>query len=244
MLDWRILQVHQPELRVLDVIAEEGRSRLEALYEEYVQNVSPSYMAISLELASVLTALCIIFRPGSILDLGSGFSSVVFREYSRATRRKPLILSVDDSEDWLRHSRQFLALHGLSTENLITWEHFEQDHSQRFDLVLHDLGSMDVRGETLVRAIASTQPDGILVLDDVHKQSYASYVTQTVNKIGAQCYSLRSITRDSISRYAMLVKLPRSNPARIAFAQAGKINALPIWRREDNDPVCAEQEGT
>src|SRR5690348_5146340 len=55
------------------------RAELEAEHRAYVREVSSPEYTISLGLAAFLLALCRSRRPGRILDLGSGFSSYLFR---------------------------------------------------------------------------------------------------------------------------------------------------------------------
>ena len=51
-------------------------------HQRYVTTVSLPYQAVSLELAALLLSLCRSTRPAVIADLGSGFSSFVFRTYA------------------------------------------------------------------------------------------------------------------------------------------------------------------
>src|SRR3977135_3134813 len=60
----------------------ESRRVLEPLYARYVESVSSPVWALSLETAAVVHALCSLTRPDAVLDLGSGFSSAVFRLYA------------------------------------------------------------------------------------------------------------------------------------------------------------------
>lgn len=203
--DFTRFQGDFPRLHQIGNLAEEQRSELAIFYEEYTRSVSPAYMAISLELASALAALCILFHPKSILDLGSGFSSVVFRTYSRLAPSTSVVWTVDDSDDWLAPTASFLKLHQLSTDNLVTWDLFLQRSVGGFDLVFHDLGSMDVRRRTLPRAMTQARPGGLLMLDDIHKPLYGSFARRLVQAAGGRSYSLRWLTLDSMSRYAMLV---------------------------------------
>lgn len=72
---------------------------LKPYYEEYTFDVSQEDMAISLELATFLQIFCDIMKPKHILDLGSGFSSFVFRRYKATSQIKPIVWSVDDSQE-------------------------------------------------------------------------------------------------------------------------------------------------
>src|SRR5689334_15482328 len=70
-----------PFLEGYEASATAMRERLLPDYRTYTRNVSPDPIAISLELSVFLAVLCDRERPGAILDLGSGFSSFVFRSY-------------------------------------------------------------------------------------------------------------------------------------------------------------------
>ena len=197
----------QGETRVLvgnSNLTAETTSRLRPVYEEYVSKVSSSRMAISFELSVFLLRLCHTFRPSSILDLGSGLSSVVFRTYQASAIPRPVVCSVDDSEMWLGKTCAFLTGRGMPTDNTLTWSQFVQANREVFDLVLHDLGTIDLRARTLLEAVNRTGPRGILVLDDVDRQSYASYARRILGGRGLRVYSLRVPTKDEFARYSLM----------------------------------------
>ena len=52
-------------------------------YDKYVSEISTPGMAISLESSLTILSLLEYFKPKSILDLGSGFSSFLFRLYKK-----------------------------------------------------------------------------------------------------------------------------------------------------------------
>ncbi|MDP2727812.1 MAG: hypothetical protein Q8P59_09750, partial [Dehalococcoidia bacterium] len=85
------LQRDFPQLRDYRGLARECREKLLPYYGQYTSRVSIDYMAVSLELSAFLMVLCERFRPSSILDLGSGFSSFVFRYYASKATPKPTV---------------------------------------------------------------------------------------------------------------------------------------------------------
>lgn len=198
---------------------------LKPYYNEYTSEVSPDDWAISLELATFLQIFCDITKPKSILDLGSGFSSFVFRRYQATAHIKPVVWTCDDSQKWLKKTRTFLAKHNLSSENLTTLNSFLeflsttgdvknklQSELKNFDLILHDLGSMESRAGRLERLerlltvlIPLSSPNGIIILDDIHKPNYLKAVIQLSKHLNCRLYNLRFYTLDSYGRHSALL---------------------------------------
>ena len=98
-----------------------ARARLEPIYTLYVNTVSSFQMALSLESAALVWALCDERRPAKIVDLGSGFSSFVLRHWAKVSGREVEVWSVDDDAEWLQKSKEFCASTGVSTEKFSTW---------------------------------------------------------------------------------------------------------------------------
>ena len=69
--------------------ASAARVRLAPEHRTYTRDVSPDPIAISLELSVFLSVVCDALGPRAILDLGSGFSSYVFRSYAKEARTDP-----------------------------------------------------------------------------------------------------------------------------------------------------------
>lgn len=193
-----------PALAGLAARAAAGRSLLEPFYRTYVERVSSPVWAISLETAAVLHALCAILRPAAILDLGSGFSSATFRIYSRSAGHGCLIHSVDDDPVWLSRTQEFLESASLSTDGLLAWSQFRATASLRYDLVLHDLGNMSLRADSLDFVLRRATAAGLIVLDDVQKDPYGSLVPRACAAAGLRVFSLRDLTVDPFGRYAYL----------------------------------------
>jgi len=194
-----------PQLRNYSKLAGESRTKLQPYYDEYISDISSNDMAISFELAVFLTVMCKIFKPKSILDLGSGFSSLIFRSYQLNAAVKPVIWSIDDSPVWLDKTRGYLAKHDLPTENLDDWHSFIKQNRGTFDLILLDLSTIDFRKKILKEVLALAHPGGMVVLDDVHKEHYGSFVKKVLNESNCNYDSLRFWTKDKLGRYSMLV---------------------------------------
>ena len=191
----------------------EVRSTLAPLYADYISSVSNEVMAISLELEGFLSLVCNVFKPRRILDLGSGFSSTVFRSYQAGEPKRATVCTVDDSVRWLDKTRDFLDAHQLPSDHMISWESFLSHPAETYDLVLHDLGTMDTRERTLQDALRSVCPNGLVVLDDMHILRYRGYAMRILSGLPVKHYSLRSFTEDRYGRYAELV-VPKSITSR------------------------------
>ena len=62
----------------------------------------------------VYFSICFQQRPRIILDLGSGFSSAVFRLYMAQQNVQTTVYSVDDDPLWLNKTRDSLKANNLS----------------------------------------------------------------------------------------------------------------------------------
>lgn len=177
---------------------------LSPAYSRYVAAVSSEDMAISIETASLLFALCHRVRPSRILDLGSGFSSFAFRLYARMADHPCLVHTVDDDEAWLNKTRAFLSLEGLAPEGLFAWAQFENAGHREYNVVLHDLGRMPRRAATVEFAVSCMAANGALVLDDMHKPHYAPSAEAACERAGLRVVPLPELTLDRFGRFACL----------------------------------------
>ena len=142
-------------------------------YQEYISQVSPPVWAVSPQTAALMHALCVLLKPKTALDLGSGFSSFVLRRYSRDASNPCTVHSVDDDPRWLDRTRHYLAARNLQTDGMFLWPVFQAQAAAHYDFVLHDMGRMNLRLEAVPRVLDLVAPDGLLVLDDLQKQEYA-----------------------------------------------------------------------
>jgi predicted O-methyltransferase YrrM len=179
--------------------------RLLPNYTEYVSGVSDQIMAASLELSRFLLFFCETRKPARILDLGSGFTSFVFRAYAKAAPGGPVVWSVDDSVEWLGKTREYLASKGLGTENLVSWDEFESLRLEPFDFILYDLGGFEFRKNSFEQVLNRMAKGGVLVVDDMHAAEYGLHVKRKVAERGLSGYSIRRYTHDRFNRYSLLV---------------------------------------
>ena len=189
-------------------------SRLLNAYNDYISTVSKPDLAISFELACFLHHICLNLRPSSILDVGSGFSTFVFRTYRQQSNPECEIYSVDDSVDWLTKTREYLESHQLTTENLLPWEQFTELDGLDFDLILHDIGGSAGRAASLPTVLRSVHRNTILVLDDMHKPHYRRPIVELLVEHDPKIYDAQNFTLDEFGRYAYVVTgfAPPSKP--------------------------------
>jgi len=200
------LRERMPAFADYETLAAPIRRRLDPHHGAYIQHVSNDTMAASLPLSTFLEVMCRVIHPQRVVDLGSGFSSFVLRNYASHAPDPIEVHSVDDHGGWLEKTRQYLSRHKLSTENVWEWSAFIAAATPRsFDLVLHDMGSMEFRAETLPEVLTLGRPGGYVVLDDVHKPAYRKRVHQVLSERGLNHLSLKQITVDNKARYSYLV---------------------------------------
>lgn len=181
------------------------RAELKPVHEVYVREVSSPAMAVSLETSVLLRFLLDVSEPRKILDLGSGFSSFVFRSYA-ASHDGCQAWSVDDHPDWLKRTGEFLESRQLPVERLMPWPDFERERGGEFDFIFHDLGSMELRQRSLPVALShAANGRGVVVLDDMHKRRYARAVRQTLGACACRHFNLRTWTADALGRFCWLV---------------------------------------
>ncbi len=198
-----VTRIHQ--LGSYDSKAREARRELRGVYAEYTSTISTPKMAISLELAAFLRVFSSLVRPTRVLDLGSGFSSFVFRLYEVECPQNVTVCSVDNSEGWLSKTVAFLSAHQMPTDFVFSWDEFQKRNHESFDLILHDLGNFETRARTLETVLTRVAPSGFVVLDDMHKFSYYRSVERVLREHGLTHFSLQCFTRDDIGRFSELV---------------------------------------
>jgi predicted O-methyltransferase YrrM len=180
------------------------REELHALYRVYVAEVSLPGMAISWESSCYVRHLCDAFRPHRLVDLGSGFSSCVLRDYAASAPHEVSVVSVDDSEEWLGKTHEFLAAHGHDSGELRGWEDFAADPGAPFDVVFHDLAAGELREQAMSVAVSALAPSGLIVFDDAQHRGHRHAARQISSQAGLSTYSLHRWTNDAFGRFAML----------------------------------------
>lgn len=183
------------------------RERMLPLYRTYTQEVSSSDMAVSLELGIFLYALCQAKGYKRLVDFGSGFSSCVFRLYARETPGVE-VFSVDDDEQWLEKTRQFLVAHDLDTHSLMSMDLFFTEDRSGFDCILCDLNLVGERIKHVERLLTLVRPGGYIFFDDVHKPDYLYNLLNILSRSPGSYYSLKPATLDSFGRFSLAYQRP------------------------------------
>ncbi|MHB8902032.1 MAG: class I SAM-dependent methyltransferase [Thermoguttaceae bacterium] len=226
----RALDEDMPGLSLALAAPSPVRSTLEAWHAEYVAEVSRPEMAMSLETALFLWSLCDHLsnsrelatngsRPSQLatnlrsvpaggpaarlVDLGSGFSSAVFRLFA-AEHAGSVVYSVDDDPRWLEATGRYLRSKGLRDDNLVDWDRFCNWDLGRFDLVFHDLG-----GGKRVSALDRVLPlarDGrsVVVFDDTQRSGYRKLLVERLREPGCRVHDTRFCTLDRFGRWSLL----------------------------------------
>ena len=183
----------------------ENKNIIKEAYTDYVNSISSEDMALSLSTAAFCKTEIEKIKPKSILDLGSGFSSYVFRSYSE--KNECSVTSVDTSETWLQRTTQYLQRNRLNIDNLISWDDFiNLSKDKKFDFILHDIGDieMKLRTESLPLITKAVNASGMILLDDMHKTRFRPYAYKCMKTYGFKIYSARKYTLDTYGRFSAI----------------------------------------
>ena len=182
-------------------------AQLDALYDGYFAG-NPRRnrgMSIGRPLAHWLLDTATQRQAQSAVDMGSGFSSLLFRWLGLAS------ITLDGDKGWLDVTRQELRSAGYGAGELYLLDGTE---TRRADLVLLDLGAIPFRkgiggAETRLRyaghAVSLVAEGGCLVLDDWHQPDYAARMT---TQLLAHGFSVRALpeTTDEFGRFAAVAE--------------------------------------
>lgn len=203
--DFRLFIKDFPKLTNYEHLYETTILRLQETHVDYITNISPGGSAVSLELACFLDLWCHVREPKFILDLGSGYSSYVFRSYQKKAHYPVRVVSVDNSPEWLEKTEEYLQTHALSTEELITSEALKGLDFAGVDLGFFDIRPLELRISLIRPVFDAMLIGGAIVIDDVHKPHFRPHVRHIIARLPCTLYNLRGITVDSYERYAYLV---------------------------------------
>jgi hypothetical protein len=195
-------------------VRDKARRRILPHYINYISIVSSPVMSLSLETCVLLEVLCEWTRPARIWDLGSGFSSFVFRSWAKSAACACRVITIDDDSAWLEKTREFLISRKVPADDVYLWGDFDFSKECPADLILHDLGNMDTRRETLPWVLAAAGEETILVLDDMHKPPYREAVIDALSQCRCSCVPLRDETEDSFGRYTCVAYRFTGGPRR------------------------------
>jgi len=176
--------------------------KIHRVWASYVSSVSVPGHAAGPGAVAYLYRLCDYLRPASILDLGSGLSSVVFRKWATERGVDCAITSVDTDAEWLEKTRTFLKDDELPTDGLNLWP--IDIEPEAFDLVFHDLAGGELRSQVAPIAAAAVKRGGCIVFDDAQHAGHLSAYESASKSHGIELYSLAKWTFDAIERWAVI----------------------------------------
>ncbi len=184
-----------------------AKQAIAPMITDYGTTVSTPDMAVSLPSAAFLAALCDVTRPMRVLDTGSGFSSYVLRRFAGRNGQRAEVWSVDDDEQWLAKTREYLTSLSMGDQRLLMWDQLAATDERDFDLIFHDLGqARGIRLEVLPDVCARLSPRGLLLLDDFHKLRYRRGASRVLKRLNFDVVLLRHHTIDPLGRYAALAR--------------------------------------
>jgi len=179
------------------------KEELKSFYNFYVTEISRADMAISLELATVLFAICKTTNPKRILDLGSGFSSFVLRRFAE-TSPSVKVVSVDDDVQWLEKTKDYLSNKVKNTSNILSLSNFIESAEFNFDIILLDLNFVEVRKNYIALAVERCSQGGLIIFDDAHKPDFMLEILEQTKGLPIRLFNISHLTRDQFGRYALL----------------------------------------
>lgn len=175
-------------------------------YKNYVSKISSPDMAISLELSHFIYAYCLEHKPLKLLDLGSGFSSFVFRFYQKYNEPNSVVYSVDDNKEWLLKTKNYLTQFDLNTDYLFDLDEFQKNNTQIFfDLILLDLNYVEKRKDFIDFAAKLLKHNSLLIIDDVHKIEFLRQVKAISKTNNYKLFNIRKQTIDSFGRFSLVL---------------------------------------
>lgn len=202
--DWEILTQRFPGLDSYSTQKNDLIKTFQAPHQDYIQHYSAPLISLSLERAAFFYFFCQLNRPKNILDLGSGFSTYVFKRYLRNSNSGH-ITSVDNSHFWLSETQRFLISHSMDGNGLISWEQFEKGPAQNFDLIFLDISDFEFRLQILPSLLHQVANGALLLIDDFHVPAYRKAISEICQAKNLQCFSLRKVTRTRLSHNALIM---------------------------------------
>jgi predicted O-methyltransferase YrrM len=185
------------------------REQLSPTYRNYVfgpEAVSTIDMAASFEAVCFLFGLCAYWRPATILDLGTGISSAIFR-LSRRTAEAPCqVTSLDASAAWLEKSRAYSLKTAGDDQGFFTWEAYAG--REPFDLVFVDIDYTRQRPAYYEPVLSRFTKKGSLgVFDDMHSRILRAAFVEAVARHPHVEYDIKALTFDFFGRFSTMIQM-------------------------------------
>jgi hypothetical protein len=164
--------------------------------DEYCSIVSIDSAALSHETTKYI--IDNLISPNlCICDLGSGFSSFALRLYNKN------VISVDDNNFWLQKTIEYCKSQNQLTGSFLLYENWKL-LDEKYDLIIYDLGNRQVRIKEFETVVSKLKQNGIILIDDMHKQDMAQAILIKANKLNLKLRSLKTETIDSYKRFSYI----------------------------------------
>lgn len=118
--------------------------------------------------------------PLRILDTGSGLTSVLLRKHYPNTT----IITVDNNKDWLEKTGELGRRLNVNRHGYHMWDDFLLIDEIPFDFIIHDLGDMKTRLDTLDTVLRYAAPKCHMFLDNFGIPKYKEYAMNRMNSLG------------------------------------------------------------
>jgi predicted O-methyltransferase YrrM len=141
------------------------------------------------------------FRPRSILELGTGFSTYVIRECLAHYDIPCSVYSVDLTSRWNKVTWAECERLGLSADIFMHYAAFKQKKREPFDLVFLDVEDTKTRLKMVNEVVGWVAENGTLVLDDYHMEHYGPRIKVLLETHGFFVTPHQSTTTDEFGRY-------------------------------------------
>jgi hypothetical protein len=107
----------------------------------------------------------------------------------------------------------------LSDDNILLWRDFEsRTDDETFDFIFHDMGDPTTRIPALPTMTRRLAPDGLLILDDMHKPHYYPHALRILGDDWI-VESIVDLSLDSLGRFAYVAKRAVASAAPVASGQ-------------------------
>jgi predicted O-methyltransferase YrrM len=187
----------------------EAAEWVEPMLEDYLSRYNRRRdTAIAIEGALALVRACAEKMPRRILDLGSGFSSVIFREWARRQSARIEVVSTDDNPGWLAVTQLELAERGFDPRSCIAQASFEVwPERGRFDLLFVDWSGVESRAERLDDILEWATSGALVVFDDYHFDVFAAKLREACEERALEL-AVDVASLDGFGRVQARVKVP------------------------------------
>jgi len=165
--------------------------------------------SISLRAARFLYSICQISKPTSILDVGSGFSSYVFRKFKQTNDVE--VYSLANNEEQRIKSTRFSESCNISFENFIKWKDV-YNLKKPFDIVFLDMGDAEKREGVLKVLIKNNiNENTIFILNDMHIKELGEFTNRNFNDNTKHTrFGVKELTVDEYGRFLGLYTAPKT----------------------------------